>query len=136
MHCTQLLSGVASRGERQQAHRQQSVKALAHSPHRPRRVSSSLMESLYRGKRTAVPQAPQRYSSTRPAPCAASSGEGAPMPALVVLPAPQAGQRGELTQAKNWVLNQASSSWARAAWAGGHRQAGWHAPNQTRRCRE
>ena len=45
---------------RRPAAAQTMAKALAHSPHRPRRVSSSLTGSLYRGKRVSAPQARQR----------------------------------------------------------------------------
>lgn len=57
----------------------------------------------------------QRYSSVRPAPCPASSVSGATVPCGCVDALPQVPQGGLLTQWKKSLLNQASSSWARAA---------------------
>eukprot|EP00968_Pinguiococcus_pyrenoidosus_P014560 scaffold1312_cov264-Pinguiococcus_pyrenoidosus.AAC.1 len=61
------------------------VKQLAHSPHRPRRVSRSLPGSVYLGKRTRVPHCWHLYPSTRDAPYRLSSDVAATIPAKDVL---------------------------------------------------
>ena len=89
--------------------RQHSVKQLAHSPQRPRRVSSSLPGSLYRGKRVVPPQSAHVYVSTRPAPAAASAGVGCAPPPPCVFALPQWSHGGLFTHLKKSFLNQRSS---------------------------
>lgn len=82
------------------------LKQFAHSPARPCLVCSNAHTSPYLGNLSNAPHScpEHRYSSTRAAPRAASSGVGGVIPATTV-GKPHLGHGGLLTNLKNEFLN-------------------------------
>lgn len=87
------------------------LKQFAHSPHRPLLVCSNAHTSPYRGNRSYARHASseQRYSSTRAAPLAASSGVAGVIPSPIV-GAAQREHGGLLTKVKKVPLNHLRGS--------------------------